>query len=484
MNKKNSKEKKLFTIAITLSLLLIIPTINANSLYTKKTQENITYLKTENTNENIYDLLILTPSEFENLLKPLKNHKERVGVKTQIATLNQVYKQTFWQGRDKPEKIKYFIKNAYDNWGIKYVMLVGDNHKMPVRYVHNQDNWEGYPELTFISELYYADIYDENQSFSSWNSDNDIYFGEWIDDNESTQAEDKNIDLRPDVYVGRLACRNKFEVKIMVNKIITYETQTYNKEWFNRFVVVSGDTYPEGQYPFNTSGYEGEENTEKAIENMTDFNPIRLWVSNNNFTGPKDVIRTINKGCGLMFFEGHASAMSWGTHPYNSHEFIYGLKTSYMWKLFNGYKLPVVVAGACHNGQFDITPLNLLKNFKQAIYHGTYGLECWAWKLTSKPFGGSIATISNTGLGMTKEDKDSMQGAGDFMDVQFFYHYGRNHSDILGELWGMSIERYLDYYPVDWNTPAAWDYAYDAKTVQEWTLFGDPSLKIGGYNLE
>ena len=30
-----------------------------------------------------------------------------------------------YTGYDPPEQVKYFIKYAYDTWGIKYVMLVG-----------------------------------------------------------------------------------------------------------------------------------------------------------------------------------------------------------------------------------------------------------------------------------------------------------------------------------------------------------------------
>ena len=96
--------------------------------------------------------------------------------------------------------------------------------------------------------------------------------------------------------------------------------------------------------------------------------------------------------------------------------------------------------------------------------------------------GGAIATIGCSGLGMTKEDKDSFSGAGDFLEPTFFYEYGVNETDILGEVWGKAITDYLNKYPIDWETPAAWDYAIDAKTVQQWVLLGDPSLKIGGYS--
>ncbi len=478
---KNKKGFVLLVLTLFLFGSILVPSFSGKI---QKKNVDIKDLESES-NSNIYDLLIITPTEFKALLEKLKNHKNSVGVKTKILTLSEIYDHYIF-GRDKPEKIKYAIKDSYDEYGIKYVLLVGSYKKLPVRYVHNSDMTYSYKEKKYISELYYADLYNSEKDFQTWDSDGDSLFGEWIVN--KSNARDKYIDLYPDVYVGRLACRNIFEVMIMVDKIITYETETYSSDWFDRFVVVAGDTYAEGEYPFNTSGYEGEENTVHAIENMSSFESVKLWISNGNFTGPKDVINTMNDGCGVMFFDGHASPIAWGTHPYNSHEFIFGLKNTDMWKLWNGYKLPVVVAGACHNAQFDITPLNLIKHPLTSPNHGTYGLECWAWKLASKPFGGSIATIANTGLGMSKEDKVSMGGAGDYMNLQFFYVYGNGVSDILGECWGKAISRYVDSYPVNWtisdSSKYVYDNKYDLKTVQQWTLLGDPSLKIGGYDLD
>lgn len=476
------KENKKIICFLVLGLFLlgsvIVPSLNAIVISSSKKESEFQAVSKK------FDLLIITYPKFKNYLEPLVKHKNSHGVNTKLKTLYDVYEYSY-MGRDNPEKIKYYIKMAHDIWGVEYVMLVGDYKKMPIRYVKNSDMTYSYNEPEYISELYYADLYDECGDFQTWDSNDNGIFGEW---DVVSGSRDTNIDLYPDVYVGRLACRNIFEVKIAVDKIIKYETGTYGSDWFNKFVVVAGDTYPEGQYPFNTSGYEGEENTVKAIENMSSFDIVRLWISNGKFKRPLDVIREFNKGCGLMFFEGHANPMLWGTHPYNSHEFQYGLRFYDMFRLINFYKLPVVVAGACHNGQFDITPLNLLKDFDKNIKHYTWGLECWAWKLASKPYGGSIATISNTGLGMTKEDKVSMQGAGDYMDIQFFYVYGNGESDILGECWGKAIDRYIDAYPVNWTisdeSEYVYDHKYDLKTPQQWTLFGDPSLKIGGYDLE
>jgi hypothetical protein len=478
---KKETFKKIISSAVILIFLLMstIPAINA-SIPSENTENIITYIEKQNmsdhggNNDSTYDLIIIAPKRFKLPLNRLVRHKNNIGVKTKLFTLDEVYDQIItWKGRDKPEKIKYFIKLAYDEFKIKYVLLVGDFRNLPLRYVHNEDLEGGYHEPTFISDLYYADIIDSNGNFSSWDTNNNGVFGEW----SGEEAQDKDIDLYPDIAVGRLACITNIEVLIMVKKIITYEKTTYGKEWFNRIVVAGGDTYPNAtKWP----AIEGEETCKRVLENMSEFENTTLFTSDGSWSGPKDIISAINKGCGFFFGDAHANPRVWGTHPPNSGEWIWGLKTYNMPFLFNGRKLPVVVVGGCHNFQIDVHPLKILEDGKDQY---TWIPECWGWKFVRKIGGGAIAGIGCTGLGMTKEDKDSFEGASDYLEPQLFYEYGQNKSsDILGELWAKALTNYLDKYPIDWDTPAAWDYAIDAKTVQQWILLGDPSLKIGGYS--
>jgi hypothetical protein len=111
----------------------------------------------------------------------------------------------FWEGRDQAEKIKYFIKNSIEDWGISHVLLVGGlqgqtrKWNLPVRYSHVVPPTEQeYAEQSFISDLYYADIYDSTAEFCSWDSNNDDFFAEW---NEEYKEQ---MDLYPDVYLGRI----------------------------------------------------------------------------------------------------------------------------------------------------------------------------------------------------------------------------------------------------------------------------------------
>ena len=81
--------------------------------------------KTVVSSDGEYDLLILTPKQFKLWLIPLYLHKNKMGISTKIQDVESIYVD--YPGRDEAEKIKYFIKYAKEEWGIKYV---------PVSYTH------------------------------------------------------------------------------------------------------------------------------------------------------------------------------------------------------------------------------------------------------------------------------------------------------------------------------------------------------------
>jgi hypothetical protein len=469
-------------IGLLLSILLVIScfSIIGNGVKQQINKNFYNDVKSNSLSREFFDLLILTPSDFKLALRPLVIHKNDHNVKTILVELSDVYSQMSEIGRDKAEQIKYFIKYAFEEWNIKYVLLVGGrkNHFsrfeswwLPVRYSHIEDNIgsAGFFEYRYISDLYYADLYDDNGSFSSWDNNGNGIFGEWL----ANESADDIPDLFPDVYVGRLPCRNRLEVRIVVNKIINYEKEKCSDSWFRNMVVVGGDSTCT-----DDDHYEGEYSNQLALNNMADFNHIRLWTSWGTLTKPMDVIKAFNYGCGFIYFAGHGNPRSWKTHPpMDNKTWITGLDLHHMFFLSNKEKLPICVVGGCFNSMFNIS-----------FFHSswTFGIptpECWSWRLTRKIGGGAIAVIGNTGLGYGPEYRqDSSIWAGeDWLEVHFFEEYGLNGTNILGEIWGKTIAAYLYHFPISWDEKAFNDTALDAKTVQQWILIGDPSLKISGY---
>jgi hypothetical protein len=359
---------------------------------------------------------------------------------------------------------------------------------LPVRYTNLNDGPQEPYDPGFISDLYYADIYDGQGNFSSWDSNGDGTFANW---GGIFGARDI-IDFYPDVYVGRLACRNIWEVKIMTNKIMAYETGPLDPTWYMRLVAVAGDAFNDPP----TNYYEGETACDKVITTyMTDFTPVRIFGSNID-TDPtltpetRNIIREITVGCGHLYFEGHANPFSWTTHaPGNYDEYFSGISIYNFPLLRNKNRLPICIVVGCHNSQFNLTILTAMADRSNNKHMWSYGVpvpECWSWWLTRKLGGGSIATIGCTGLGPAAigehgdldgdgiNEPDTDEAYSSYMGIQFYkaFHEG---SHILGQTWGEGIKKYLDTYP-------GMNDQQDAKMVEQWALLGDPSLQIGGYS--
>jgi hypothetical protein len=271
------------------------------------------------------------------------------------------------------------------------------------------------------------------------------------------------------------------EVRIMVEKIISYETNTRGKNWFNKMIAIAGDTYPEFLNPL-WIGNEGEYYADKAFENMTDFEQIRCYTSDGSLSGYIDAVNQINKGCGFLYFVGHGNPMTWSNHPPNNKTYIDGLSVQHMYKLKNKEMYPICVVSGCHNNQFDVSILKILDEI--ATYRGEATFECWGWRITRKINGGSIATLGCTALGYTKEDKSSFKGGINELEVEFFKQYGQKNVNRIGDTWASAINWYINTYPAQWdstNVSIIKDSWIDTQVVESWILFGDPSLLIGGY---
>lgn len=421
-----------------------------------------------------HDLLIIAPRDFTPDLQPLVDHKVEYGVDTLLVSLDEIYGGTYFSvaGRDDAEKIKYFIKDALENWGISYVLLVGGRNGgvfteewwVPVRYASLKYE----DERKFLCDQYFMDIYGYNEGeivFDDWDSNENDLFGEWSFGKKDV------IDMYPDVYVGRLACRNTLEVRIMVEKIITYESTAYGQPWTKHFVAVAGDTYPNDGDPY----YEGELATAAAFDLLDSFEGTFLWTSTGALSGEDSIIDTINQGCLFLHFSGHGNPLSWANHPPEDDHTWIGIDATQFYKFINKDMYPIAIVGGCHNNKYNVSLLNLLKlrHLEEIYGHSDWAPECWGWWLARKIGGGSIATIANTGYGMGIAGEDCLTGRGRYMEIQFFQSYSEG-KDVLGETYGTDLTYYLHAFPPMTKT-------IDNKIVLQWALLGDPSLKIGGY---
>ena len=451
--------------------------------------------------DNEYDFLIISPSEFTESLEPLVSHKNSYDVQTKTVSLDEIYDGIFFpvNGRDNPEKIKYFIKNAVEHWNISYVMLVGNRTKMPVRYSNPTSSFsKGGMDEKFITDLYYADIYNTTHCFCSWDSNNNGIYGEFT---EEEIIDD--VDLYPDVNIGRILCSSSTEVDVIINKIITYENNTYNQPWVNNIIICGGNTHPLWDdlgyiYKFNLRGEvkpasEGEYLGNRIAENMSGYNITKLYASAIFPFGDKDaktltienMYNAINNGALFMLFTGHGNPQGIVTYPPLFNTWPLPIKFSQMpapsgftspniQNLTNENKLPILILNTCSGADFSNIDRYLL-NF-HLVEKGCDSPI--AWEFTKYQDRGVIATYANTAISSNGLGTAVIKTLNGYMTKNLFKAYLDGY-DKAGDLLTESINDYLNsldirlrYFP---------NYYSHIHCIEWWTFFGDPTLKIGGY---
>ena len=432
--------------------------------------------------EDEFDMVIISPETFSNPLQPLIEHKNSVGIKTFLKTTEDIY--STYDGRDKPEQIKYCIKDMIETYNIKYVLLVGGRigqsfkWHIPPRYSHVDDE---FLDKEFLSDLYYADIYKENHDFEDWDSNGNGIYAEW-----TGLVPKDSMDLIPDVALGRLPCRNIEGVEDIVQKIINYENNAYGKDWFHNILLVGGDTNPGVGDPFP---FEGEAQCEWVLNYLDEFIPTRLYISDGSLSGHEDFISAFNKGNGFVYYAGHGLPDELKTYLPNSTEDIMIFHNDYISELNNNEMLSIIVVGCCATTNYDVGVFDFLKifnNMERYHHFSTFQYscvsDCIGWNMVKKPDGGSIAHIgsSSTAYGEvgdknTDNIPDGVQtGYTSGLCNEFFRIYGEEEKTIIGDIFSETLTNTI-------NDFSGQKDRIQCKCIQEFQLIGDPSLKIEGY---
>ena len=362
----------------------------------------------------------------------------------------------------------------HENHDISYVLLLGGrkgqsfNWFVPVRYVHLDDGTGTY--TSYFTDLYFADLYKEDGSFEDWDSNDNDLFGEF------TPFNGDNLDLNPDISVGRIPCRTKKEAESIIEKIISYENTAYGSSWFHTAVMVGGDTFP------NAEGYEGEQVCDYASQFLQDFSIEKLYATTGAITTSTDLVSAINAGCGFVFTRAKGGQDRVRVVTSDNEEII-ALHNRDISSLSYDERYPIMILGECIHAKFDVTILNI---FHYLFGHPNYFrsdclFDCIAGKLVHKEHGGAIAVLTNVNLcyGSNGDENqneipDDAENYGGFLAVEALRIYIEEQKNILGDVFLQTQQEYVDTFPVHSDKN-------ECKSIQDWILIGDPTLKIGGY---
>jgi len=307
-----------------------------------------------------YEMLIISPDGFVNAYEPLKEYHDANGVLTEIHSLSQI-------GSTNPHDIRDYIRQEFQNNGIEYVLLGGDDELIPALdlYVISFDRPDAPIEYAMPGDFYFSCL------DGTFNYDGD---GQW---GESTDGEGGGeIDLFPDIHLGRIAAGSVDEVNNMVNKTLAYvasESPALQK------IVLAGE-----QLTFGGSGEYGG----YAMDEMVDASDAHGFLTYGfpsdvyeidklydvtripSYWPPSEILLRINNGVHVVDHLGHSGggyAMRTDTSMLRQ-----GLiNTDYCF----------IYAEGCSAGKFDV-------------------MDCWAEYVTVKLERGAFGCIANSRLGL------------------------------------------------------------------------------------
>jgi hypothetical protein len=274
-----------------------------------------------------YTYVIITHGSLTNAFKPLINQR---GLNGTIATTQWIYDTYFDKGVDEQERIKAFIKNYYETYGTCYVLLGGDVDIIPYRGVYAKVidgalNTKEYVDDDIPCDLYYACLDND----WDWDTDEDNIYGKLNED---------EIDLMPEVWIGRAPVNTPKEATDFVDKVLNAQASLDNYI-YNILLIAS---------MLDNKGNDGKEILEDvAIQIPATYTLHKEYESEGG--GYKDsIIQHLNSGVGFVAHVGHAF--------YNVLELRYGVDALYINDikgLTNGTKTFIFNSIGCLAGAFD-----------------------------------------------------------------------------------------------------------------------------------
>lgn len=178
--------------------------------------------------KSLYDYVIITPSALISACDTLVNWKTSLGYNVNVVTKEWITSN--YSGSDIQQKIRNFLRDKYPSsqWGIKYVLIIGDDNDIPMRRCCPINNDPDGPDDDTLmcpipTDLYYAELTDPDDV--SWNSDGDDYYGEVWNENCQPYGDD-NPDYHADIHLGRIPWSNTSKIRHICEKIVRFEQDT------------------------------------------------------------------------------------------------------------------------------------------------------------------------------------------------------------------------------------------------------------------
>jgi hypothetical protein len=373
------------------------------------------------------DYVIITSSDLTDDFFPLVNWLRKIGIWADTMSTTSII--TYYQGRDLQEKMRNFIIDYFNNHGLKYVLLAGDNSIIPSR------------QARVICEVGTSDIPTDLYYFDlqwSWDGNHNNIFGERIMYPPDPPFETfDTVDWYYDLYGGRISVENANEVLNFITKLFTYEKSP--DPWYEKRILTASA---------KVNVYYEEWRSQDSIARIASYhgwNDVRRLVmrENNNERAVKD---SLNNGFAFGYLFAHGD--NDGAYYFDDvHKLYY---YTYPRTQTNYGKLTIVNAATCLVGNFEYS-------------------DCLAESMTAAP-NCALAVMMNSRDGIYIPQMNwHFLGPSENLCVRF-YDYFFNDTGRLAATHQRSKEKYVPLCNA-YNYLYIWSY-------YEYNLFGEPYMPM------
>lgn len=386
---------------------------------------------------NGIEYLMIIDSAKEAVWQELADYNHSIGISSEMVDVNYIIANT--AGQDDQEKIRNFIINYYQANPLRYVLLCGDDDLIPHRGFYVNMGTGSQVDDDIPADMYYSCL------DGTWNSNNNNWWGEQYE-----------VDLVPELAIGRICYNNNQEIQNQIHKIMSYQltpvedaikSSFFCGEWLWEGPTWGGDYMDEmiggsAMHGYTTTGVPVDWNISKLYDRTYGYSDA--W-------GASQVRPLLSQGANLVNHLGHSF-------------------TNYNMRLNNSQ----VSASSITNNGVD---QNYSIHFTQGCYAGSFdnrgesagqysSTDCISEAFMSIPtFAAGVLSHSRYGWGV----QGSTNGASQRIHRQYINALFAKDIYELG--WSLA-ESKIANIPYTTNTPVMY------WVIFETNLFGCPATKV------
>lgn len=332
---------------------------------------------------------------------------------SQFVSTQWVYDN--YEGRDTQEQIRNYLKDAYENQGLIYALIVGDfGETTRISSLNISGN-----TMNAVADLYYSDL------DGDWDADGDSKFGELND----------GVDYYSDIYTGRYSTDVPSRLATMTNRTVAYETSPPAGDWQTTALLAGAGLWPD-------VGYWGS-----FICDSIDLRIPDSWTVHKLYetyaSHPNNMIELYNEGVSYSSPNGH------------------GFQSGIYWY----YNPPTdIISAANYTG--------LTNNDMPTVFHSIaclagniQNIASIAERLMFWPSGGAVAVMFNSENGWGSPPN---MGASEWLELYFAIVLFEQEEYELGYAHSLSKDQFKANVSIGMQN---W-------VLQENNLLGDPALRF------